>query len=550
MKKVLLALTLVLAVALNPAWGSGPTPAAKVLIVPPMLYGSTDMLFLPQAVVNLLTTRLAKPGKIVILAPPRTATGGAPETAFDQADALAEGRNRGADYVIFGSLTLLGSNVSTDLRMLALADEQLALVFSRSGNVQGDLFAHMDQFAAEVNRKVFGFAQPAEAAAATQPSAPPATTPADIPQHPEKRPDRPMPEQPLTVKAPASADSAAKVTDRQAIVKGPSIQDQIQGVAIGDLTGDGHMECVYAGRNSVWIYRWANGRFAKMAHIEERGNHLSVDTADLDADGRDEIFVTNVDRFDDRLISYVLAYNGNAFEHRAKRLDYYFRAINLPGRGRLLLGQHRGTTTFFAQKIFEIKFERGKYCDGKPWKAPRRFSLFGLGMGRFLPEGSAQLVAFTKSRHLQLLNPNGDTVWSSADNFGGTSALIQRQARNNPTNSDSRFMPARIEVLDLDNDRVDEVVVMRNYESIGNIFNRSRIFEKGHMEVLKLHDSEFVADWHTPFMTKLISDFAVNDLDGDGRVEIVAAVVEKPSSILGNAKSRIYVFHLPQNAKK
>ena len=545
MKKVLLALTMVLAVALNPAWGSGPTPVAKVLIMPPNLYGGTDMLFLRQAVVNLLTTRLAKPGKIVILAPPGSKTGEAPEAAFDQADALAEGRNRGADYVIFGSLTLLGSNVSTDLRMLSLADAQLALVFSRSGNVQADLFAHMDQFTAEVNRKVFGFAQPAEATAAAKPSAPSAPTPADIHQHPEKLPDPPA-----TAKAPASADSAPKPTDNQAIVKGPSIQDQIQGVAIGDLTGDGHMECVFTGRDSVWIYRWANGRFAKLAHIEERGNHIGVDTADLDADGRDEIFVTNVDRFDDRLISYVLAYNGNAFEHRAKRLDYYFRAINLPGRGRLLLGQHRGTTTFFAQKIFEIKFESGKYCDGKPWKVPPRFSLFGLGMGRFLPEGSPQLVAFTKSRHLQLLNPNGDTVWGGADNFGGTCALIQRQARNNPTNSDARFMPARIEVLDVDNDKVDEVVVMRNYESIGNIFNRSRIFEKGHMEVLKLYDSELVADWHTPFMTKLISDFAVNDLDGDGRVEIVAAVVEKPSSILGNAKSRIYVFHLPENVKK
>lgn len=550
MKKVLLALAMVLAVAFNLAWGSGPTPVTKVLIVPPILYGSTDMLFLQQAVVNLLTTRLAKPGKLVILEPPRSETDGTPETQFYQADALAEGRNRGADYVIFGSLTVLGSSVSTDLRILALADEQLALVFSRSGNEHADLFTHMDQFAAEANQKVFGFSKPAAAKAATTPAVPSASTPVDIHQHPEKLLDRPMPDQTVTGKGPASADSVSVVTDNQAIIKGPSIQDQIQGVAIGDLTGDGHMECVYTGRNSVWIYRYADGRFAKMAHIEERGNHIGVDTADLDGDGCNEIFVTNVDRFDGRLISYVLAYNGKVFEHRAKRLDYYFRAINLPGRGRVLLGQRQGANTIFAQKIFEIKYQSGKYCDGKPWKAPRQFNIFGLGMGKFFPEGSAQLVAFTESRHLQLLNPNGDEVWRSAENFGGTCTLVQRPDRNNPSNSDSRFLPARIEVLDVDKDRADEVVVMRNDESIGNIMSRSRMFKKGRMEVLKLHDSELVASWHTRFMTELISDFAVNDLDGDGQVEIVAAVIEQRRSILEKAKSRIYVFHLQENTNK
>lgn len=529
-------LAVMLAVVVGSAWGA---PPAKVLILPPVLHGSSDMAFLQQGVVDMLTTRLAKPGKVSVL----PAQEGMAKAAPGQSEALTLGRQRGADYVIFGSLTLLGGGVSTDLRMMALADDALALSFSRSGSDQAALIDHMDQFAAQANQKVLGLSVAPAVAPLPAPSAGQAPERDSIYQHPEKILERPMAsEQGLA--GGAASGSGFFMAGNRGMARGPRIKAQVQGLAIGDLTGDGQQESVYIGRHSVWVYRYVNGRFAKMAHIKGTGNYVGVDTADLDGDGRDEIFVTNVDDSDGQVISFVLAYNGRTFDRRAEKLSLYFRAINLPQRGRVLLGQRAGIDTFFVSGIFEIGFKDGAYRKETRWKAPREVNLYGLGKGTFMAGDSGQLMAFSKSRYLEMLSPGGKVLWRSGEHFGGSVALLQKKAENEDLAETLRYMPARIEVLDLDDDGVDEVVVMRNQEFSGSVLARSRVLKSGRMEVLKADVAGLSPYWRTRYLSKYISDFALADMDGDGRVEIVAALVQKTGSSLSTGQSQIYVFRL------
>jgi hypothetical protein len=364
----------------------------------------------------------------------------------------------------------------------------------------------------------------------------------DIHQHPEKLLTRPMADALGPADGRVPSGSGFLTTGDQGAMRGPLIHDQIQGVAVADLTGDGRLESVFLGRSSIWIYGWVQDRFAKMAHMEGVGNYVGVDTADLDGDGRHEIFVTNVDNNDGRLNSFVLALNGQKLERRADNLRYYFRAVNLPQRGRVLLGQRQAFDGFFSPGLFEMTYEDGQYGLGPSWKVPRSINVFGVGIGTFAAGEADNLVAFSESRYLQLLNRQGKTLWSSPEHFGGCAALIQKGDINDMSKEGMRYLPARIEVLDVDKDGVDEVVVMRNQEISGSVLERTRLFKNGRMEVLKADALGLTPHWFTRNLAKFISDFALADLDGDGRPEIVAAVVQKTDTALGTGQSQIYVF--------
>ena len=76
---------------------------------------------------------------------------------------------------------------------------------------------------------------------------------------------------------------------------------------MGDLTGKGHKDYVLIDDHRVMIYRYKNGTFKKIGQIKLQKNvHklLSVDVADINGNGRDEIFVT--DSLGDSLSSFVL----------------------------------------------------------------------------------------------------------------------------------------------------------------------------------------------------------------------------------------------------
>lgn len=158
-------------------------PPTKVLILPPVLHGSPDMAYLQQGVVDMLSTRLSAPDQMVVLASGDNFS----KTELDQAGALASGRKINADYAIFGSLTLLGGGISTDLSIVEIKDGRLALTFSRSGKDHASLISHMDQFSIEVKRKILGVSPslktPVTAGIQTKTAAPDSDP---TYQHPEK----------------------------------------------------------------------------------------------------------------------------------------------------------------------------------------------------------------------------------------------------------------------------------------------------------------------------------------------------------------------------
>ena len=94
------------------------------------------------------------------------------------------GSSLNVDFVLFGSLTVLGENVSIDSKMLDISGSQPTMTFFDQSRDLGAVITKINLMAADINDKMFG--RPAQTTAEAAPAAQPTPTKkADIYAHPE-----------------------------------------------------------------------------------------------------------------------------------------------------------------------------------------------------------------------------------------------------------------------------------------------------------------------------------------------------------------------------
>ena len=102
----------------------------------------------------MLYTRLSAENRTVLVE--KTHAGADPVTAET---AIAMGQQQNVDYVLFGSITMLGSMLSTDAQLVGVAQEKPLLTFNEVGQDQGEIIAHIEHLTTRINETVFGDAK-------------------------------------------------------------------------------------------------------------------------------------------------------------------------------------------------------------------------------------------------------------------------------------------------------------------------------------------------------------------------------------------------------
>jgi TolB-like protein len=152
--------------------------ANTILILPFDVQADPKYDYLKPALLDMLFTRLSAPGRILVIGKQEEQMG--PFETFTVADAIQIGRQKGADYIVTGSIALQDDTIGTEAEFIGI-DAQKALVsFTQKGLQPGDIITHIDNFTAQVNADIF---RPG-ATINEQTSQSEATD--DIHQHPEK----------------------------------------------------------------------------------------------------------------------------------------------------------------------------------------------------------------------------------------------------------------------------------------------------------------------------------------------------------------------------
>jgi TolB-like protein len=498
----------------------------RIRVVPFTVNASENMDFLGRGVTQMLITRLGGENQVIVKALPL-----GEQTAVQVLEA------KQADYVIMGSLTVLTGRVSTDAQVLTheAGVEKTVLFFGRTGHQQSDIVDHIDALALEIKAQLLGQKIPAQVQ-------PPDAVPASPAPSADTNGTRVAQTQP-----PVSRQTKADLLEPLLIPGLEAINEQLNGLAAGDLDGDGRPELVVITQNRLMVYHRVSRAWAEFAQFKGKGgSFIGIDTADLNGNGRQEVFVTNFDDTEGRVASFVMEWDGSKLQRLAGLLPWYFRAVDIENRGRTLVGQRQGPGEPFMPGIYAMAWHSEGYKPGKRLSLPKDLNVFGFAHGIVRSAGTMETVTYRSSGHVQVLDTSGSEMVVSAERFGGGTNKIIFTDEEQWDEADHLFLPPRILLHDLDSDGIQEILVVNNQTSFGarGVFEHHRRYTKGRLQWLKIFSGGLRATIGTLDMPRFIADATLVDIDGDGRLEMIAAVVSKPRGSFSKGASSLVAFEI------
>ena len=516
----------------------------RVALLPFKINAEKDLTYLQNGIFDMLSSRLAEPGKVQVLSRGEVdnALAGAAGPQ-DETAARNLGKKLGTDYVLYGSLTMFGDSLSIDAKMVDVTGAKPPVaVFSQSPDV-GGIIPAIDRFATDINARVFDRGTTGAAvAAAPVPAAPQPGTQDDSRAHPEKLYQR------------GETQVSPFITPKDLVLqspnmwKSPNYKYLINGMAIGDVDGDGKSEIVVVSPDEIYVYRLQEGQLREITRQDvgsERYN-IGVDVADINGNGRAEIFVTALTRPKNVVRSYVKEFDGKAFVEIAHDLPWFFRVTDLPARGRILLGQESRLYAPYRGGLYEMQWDGGAYVPGNPIITPReQVNVLGVALGDVLNAGEETLVAIDRDNRIVIASPSGEALWISGDKYGGSTLYVNGEKTDQGQEENPIYLPTRILVRNSTEDKgKSQVIAVNNHEIMNMHWNR-RDFTNAQIEAFAWDGVGLAPAWSTRKMSGIIRDFQIADFDGDGRQELVIALVTKTGSIaLTTPKSTLIAYEL------
>ena len=529
-----------------------PKPAAaklyRVAVVPFKINAEKDLSFLRDGIADMLTSRLAWEDRVTVLTREeavkvlKTVT-----SPLNESKARQIGGRLKVDYVLFGSLTVFGNSVSIDAKMVDVSGSKPPLTFFNQSQGMDQVIPGINLFATDINAKVFGRDMPARQAYAQPQTSQEQTS---VRAHPEKliaqgfgdidNPDR-------LESAPGPAFMAAAGTSKHAAQfwKSQSIKKRIEGIAIGDINQDGKKETVIVTSHSVEAYRSEKNRFLKIKTLAEHrsNNYIGVDVADINGNGTPEIFISSLNPLRNAVNSFVLEFNGQTYIEIVKKSPWYYRVVDHPARGKILLGQRHTGATPSSGKIFEMAWQNSGYEPANRVMRTKRANVLGFALGDAMNEGAEVAVAFDDLDYLKVYDLNGKEIWKSGDRSGGSPRYYDLGATGPQDMENHAYYPARTLLWDIDRDGKKEVVTVNN-ERFSKLMEL-RKFTNAKIEVRAWDGIGLAVRWRTRKLSGYFSDFAIGDFDNDGKDELVATLVIKPgSTVATKPKSTVIAYEL------
>ncbi len=552
-KAFLMGLILIVASAGTPL--SAFAKPVQVAVVPFKVNAEKDLSFLRDGIVDMLSSRLSWADKVTVINSQETLKALKTVTGpLDESKAQKMGAQLGADYVLFGSLTVIGNSVSIDAKMLDVSGKKETLSFSNQSQGMDQVIPAVNLFASDINEKEFGRVapsrKPATASQSQEAQALQGQPQTDSRAHPDKLivggytgGDT----QGTQTAAPGSAFIATQMSQSQSAQfwKSRNFKQRVTGVALGDIDNDGKTETVMITDHLVEAYRFDNNRFLKIKTIAERSHDflIGVDVADINGNGFPEIFVTALNPSREFVRSFVLEFDGQTYNEIVKKSNWYFRAVETPERGRILFGQKQGINSPFDDRIYELVWQNSEYDVAEPVIPPRRANVLGLAPGDVRNDGTEGFVVFDKFDYLRIYDSKGGELWKDGERSGGTPRYFQMPNLGSKDLENHAYYPMRILIQDINKDGKNDVITAKNYR-LSQILSM-RIFKQGEMEIRSWDGVGLAVLWRTRKLSGHISDFAIGDFDNDGKDELVTALVIKTGSVATTTpKSALTAFEL------
>ena len=256
---------------------------SRVVIVPFRVHSDSDLSFLSDGLLDMLTMRLSQEDEVVVVSREETAKALKDKSPpVTESAARAFGKQIGAEYVLFGSVAVFGNSVSLDCKMVDVHQKMPTLTFSREGNEIDMVIPQVGLFASEIKEKLFERPVSLTPKVAVAPAEFPSTyarpeTPVAREPRKETKVSRPEPAPEATpgLAGPGSTTPADR-TIEDMMWKSQPFKFAVLGVALGDVDGDTKTELVLVDDRHIYVHRLENRKLLRIKEITGQQNTIFI----------------------------------------------------------------------------------------------------------------------------------------------------------------------------------------------------------------------------------------------------------------------------------
>jgi hypothetical protein len=324
----------------------------------------------------------------------------------------------------------------------------------------------------------------------------------------------------------------------------PDLPVKARYFAVADLDGDGAPEYVFSDEKRLSIYRagpsgWTEVWRETVPAKEREMQQFHIDAADINGNGRPEIFVTRM--LDGRVSSYVVEFQDGAFKRTAD-IPGFLRVVRYPGRGTVLIGQDYDAVRFYAGQPREYAWSGGAYAPGAVFALPKGADLYNFVFANF-GEANQTIVVLDSDSRLVVYS-GGTRLWKSEEQYLTVETVVTKpltgldaDLERTPTDLDrvnvtgdftvdkSRLVniTGRMVVADLYGNGKDDLVVVKNTKEF-----LLTAYKGGELETLAWTGARLEPRWNVKDLAGPVFDIQV--LSQEKGVQIYG-LVKKPGGI-------------------
>ncbi len=530
---------------------------ADMAFLPFTVTSSKDMSYLRDGLRQMLVSRIsAETGVSVVDKQKTDAAFKKAGTSISLEQVASLSAKLGADYVLYGSVTVLGAGMSFDAKVYSAADNKSQNFYSTAAT-EDDIMKAIDSLAWDVAAEVFGKQRPAKYAVAS----PRAAAPVDPYQ--TAHPDR------AYLKSGGFAGVSSKWIDGgQRFVKTRNIDLSMEAIAMGDVDGDGQLDVVMADRQVVKVFHLRNNRLNEFASTKlfARYKIHAVNVADLNNDGKSEIYISAADY--NTAGSRGVEWDGEKLVTLFDEARFYIRPMMVPSVGVTLVGQRKGLDgQAIDGPIYTLIRDGDQLVTDEKIPIPVGLVLFNIAFADLEGNGDWKVVNVDQFSKLRVLETSGKVLWQSQDRYGATKRSVGGEnVQKTPTSQNYSEMPdgredmfektwinSRIVVKDLDQDGIDDIMLNKNHATFTSSVRDMQSFPSGMVMGMRWNGLGMEEIWQTKKIDGYVVDYELESehLDNEaGEDRLFVGVVTQGGfmDVLTGDSSTLLVY--PFVAKK
>jgi len=509
----------------------------RIAIFPFSVHTQDDISYIRDGITSLLPSRVAASGRLSVIDSflIRSELGKLPADHPLTTD-VSLGEKLHADYILIGSITKIGSNVSLDTRLINTASPDDVTPFFIQSIGLNDMLPQLTSFGARVRQKILGGGPETEAA---RPAG------SGDQQAADETLEAPLESEYQTVVQPRG-EKKPPLFDASSFYSLDLPGESLHCMTSADIDGDGTNELLLSGERRVLIYKWADGGLKLSGELKTGiGEHVvHIDTGDTDKNGRYEIFVTSFEKSNPN--SFVLEAKEGAYSRIAKSLPWFFRIYQPPGKRLMIMGQNAGDTSPFGNMIYTFSWKNNALEARNEFLIPESLQLYSFVQADIDGDGRLEYIAFNKGilsyqYQLTIFSSLGRMLWRDQHlKLGGEVNYFTKRVYGNDIEQ-KEFLPMRILCDDYNQDGRLDLIIGRNSKKGNALTARLTQYNQGEVCCLNWDGYDLSQNWSSGMMDGYVADYGVFDLDRDGRNEIFILSVSE-AGMLSREKTRLTVF--------